>query len=122
MSGAVRRAFSLVEMLVVIVIIAILAAFLMPRYLGGKDGAGKKITSPMQKAHSVECQNNLSQIRQAYTMASTLDEEHRPQSLAELRSQGVSDAMTRCPVGKQAYQFDPSTGRARCVHPGHEAY
>ncbi|MCC2670658.1 MAG: hypothetical protein K0Q72_3129 [Armatimonadetes bacterium] len=112
-----RRAFSLVEILVVVVIIGVLAAILLPRYLkGGKDAAGKTTASPMERAKSVDCTNNLSQIRQAYQIATSSDEENRPKSLAELR---LPVSMLACPVGKEPYQFDPATGQVRCVHPGH---
>lgn len=116
----IRRAFSLVEILVVLVIVALLAAFLMPKYLkGGTTAGGKKIDSPIQRGHAPECANNLNQIRQAYTMATTQDDERKPQSLAELKSFGISESMTVCPAGKEPYKFDPATGRAWCVHPGH---
>jgi competence protein ComGC len=116
------RAFSLVEILVVLVILMVLAAFLLPNYLGGaKDAKGRKVEAPIQRAHSVECKNNLSQIRQAYTMATTTDE-NRPQSVADLRTYGVSDSISKCPVGKEPYRLEPQSGRVGCVHPGHEQY
>lgn len=120
-----REGFSLIEILVVVVILMALAAFLLPRYLtGGKTESGKKVESPMQRAHSVDCMNNLRQIRSAYQMAVTTggEDEQRPQTLAELRPQGISETMTVCPVGKEPYQFDPSTGNTRCPHPGHETF
>lgn len=115
-----KRAFSLVEILVVVVIIAALAAFMLPKYLGkGTTAGGKTIDSPMQRGHAPECANNLNQIRQAYTMAVMASEENKPRSLADLKTYGVSDAMTRCPVDNQPYQFDANTGQVRCPHPGH---
>jgi len=121
-----RRAFSLVEILVVLVILMILAAIILPHYLGGgKTPNGRTVDSPKQRAQGVECASNLRQIRAAYTMATggaTGQDDVRVQSLADLKSQGVSDSMTRCPVGGEPYQFDPATGAVRCVHPGHEQY
>jgi prepilin-type N-terminal cleavage/methylation domain-containing protein len=118
-----KRAFSLVEMLVVVVVIAILAAFLLPRYLkGGMTPAGRKVEAPIQRAHGVECQNNLQQIRMAYQIATSAGEETRPQSLADLRAQGVTEQMIRCPVGREPYQFDPARGLVQCPHSGHEGY
>jgi prepilin-type N-terminal cleavage/methylation domain-containing protein len=118
MSSGNRRAFSLVEILVVVVIIMILAAIMLPRYLGGaKNAAGQKTASPMQRAKGVDCANNLSQIRLAYQAQTIGDDENKPRSLAELR--GPSPSMLACPVGKEPYQFDPATGAVRCVHPGH---
>ena len=118
----VRRAFSLVEMLVVLVIIVILLALFAPKYLGGgKRPDGKPIESPMQRAHSVECTNNLSQFRQAYKMATMEDDTSRPQTLREV-GRGFPESMFNCPVGKQPYQYDPGSGRIACVQPGHERY
>jgi len=123
MNARRRRGFSLVEMVVVIVIIGALAAFLLPRYLsGGKTADGKTVESPKQRGQSVECMGNLRQIRSAYQMATTADEENRPKSLADLRPQGVSETMTRCTVTGQPYRFDPAAGSVQCPSPGHNRY
>lgn len=117
MDTSTRRGFSLVEILVVAVILVALAAFLMPRYLSSsKTGDGKTVPSPMQRAHGVECTNNLMQIRQALQISAGADEENRPRSLADLR---LPASMLACPVGKEPYQYNPATGQVRCIHPGH---
>jgi len=28
----------------------------------------------------------------------------------------------KCPVGGEPYQYDPSSGRIWCIHPGHEKF
>jgi competence protein ComGC len=111
--------FSLVEILVVVLIIMVLAAFLLPNYLGGKTPEGKTIKSPINRAKGVECGSYLQQVRMAYQMA-TASDEIRPQSVADLRPYGVSDSISKCPVGGEPYQLDPNTGTVRCLHPGHE--
>lgn len=117
-----RRAFSLVEILVVLVILAVVAWFLVPRYLqGGRTAGGRRVESPVQRAESVECRSNLQQCRQAYQMALASGEEERPRSVQDLRRYGVTESMMRCPVGGEPYRLDPS-GRISCVHPGHAAY
>ncbi len=116
------RGFSLIEILVVIVVIGVLAAFVLPGYLkGGKTPGGKQVESPIQRGHSVECMNNLNQIRQAYQITTGADEENRPQTLDEFTS-SIPTSMKRCPVGGQPYQFDPATGRVACVQPGHQRH
>ena len=63
MKARAGRAFSLVEILVVLVILCVLAAYLMPHYLSStKSPGGKVVESPKQRAQSVECINNLQQI------------------------------------------------------------
>jgi hypothetical protein len=63
-----------------------------------------------QAAESVECRNNLSQIRAAIQMRTTTDETF-PASLNEL---GLPASMLVCPVSGQPYQYDPTTGQVRC--------
>ncbi|HTE18429.1 MAG TPA: prepilin-type N-terminal cleavage/methylation domain-containing protein [Armatimonadota bacterium] len=116
------RGFSLIEILVVIVVIGVLAAFVLPGYLkGGKTPGGKPIESPIQRGHSVECMNNLNQIRQAYQITTAADEENKPQTLDEF-TRSIPASMKGCPVGGQPYQFDAATGRVACVQPGHERH
>jgi prepilin-type N-terminal cleavage/methylation domain-containing protein len=117
-----RRGFSLVEILVVVVILLIILAILAPRYLGGGKGpGGKPIESPMQRGRSVECINNLSQLRGALQIATLEEDAQRPQTLRDV-GRGFPESMFSCPVGKQPYSYDPARGKIWCVQPGHESY
>lgn len=107
-----RRAFTLVELLVVLVLLMLLAAFLLPRYLGGKDPvSGKKIASPRERAQQTAGVSYLSQINQALTMYKMDHDDQLPQSLNELKTYGVTDEMLVDPVTKQPLSYDPQTGR-----------
>ena len=83
-----RRAFSLVEILATIVIIMVLAAILLPRYLSGATGpGGKKGEAPIKRAKGVECQNNLSQIRMGLQTAAFGDEDGARRQLLDALEQ-----------------------------------
>jgi hypothetical protein len=121
--------FSLVGLLVCVGILIALAAVLIPAYTGAGGGstpqtapAGKAAT-PIQRAEGVECQTNLTQIRQAITMYHT-NNERVPANLEELGTFGVSSSMRHCPVGGTSYPYgyDPQSGRAGCRYPGHERH
>jgi hypothetical protein len=115
-----RGSWTLIELLVVTVILIALAAWLLPRYLGSGPGAPGRPTvqAPIQRAHGVECINNLRQVRQAITMAQQT-EERFPANLQELR---LPREMYACPVSKQPYFYDPRTGRVGCPYPPHRSY
>jgi competence protein ComGC len=115
------QAFSLIEILVVVIIIVLIGGFLTNHYLGSKDLVGKKQKTPITAAHNVECMENLRSIRQSIMAAHTMDSDGKyPQSLTELKELPAS--MLKCPVGGEPYIYDPATGAVHCVHPGHEAY
>lgn len=113
-----RRAFSLVEILVVVAILVIAAAWLLPRYLGGTGLDGKKHKSPIEAAHSVECQTNLMQVRQGINVFK-VDSEKAPESMAAMK---LPSETTHCPIGHEEYVYDAEKGEVHCPHPGHEGY
>lgn len=123
-----RRGQTLVATLVVIAIMAILAvALLRPWAVGGTakparaDGKGETLPGMVKlKAEDTTCQSNLGQVRLAIQVAMSSGEDTPPTSLQELR--GLPANFLACPLGKEPYQYDPSTGTVRCVHPGHEKY
>jgi type II secretory pathway pseudopilin PulG len=120
-----RGSWTLIELLVAVVILAALAAWLLPRYLTStKNAAGQTtIQAPIQRAQGADCSNNLHQIRLAITMAQQTDE-HFPASLNELltNGSGLSRQMLVCPVSNMPYVYDPATGRVSCPYPPHRSY
>jgi prepilin-type N-terminal cleavage/methylation domain-containing protein len=110
--------FSLIELLVVVAVLAIAAAFILPRYLGGTGLDGKKTKSPIVAAKGVECQTYLLQVRQGINMAK-INEERLPESMAALK---LPAEVTHCPVGGEEYTYDPAKAEVHCPHPGHENY
>jgi prepilin-type N-terminal cleavage/methylation domain-containing protein len=112
--------FSLVELLVVIVVLAILAAIILPRYMGGRTGPNQTVRAPITRAHETVCAANLRTVRQAIQAAQSGDPDAAyPGSLSELR---LPAEVLRCDVGGEAYVYDPQTGQVHCPHPGHEKF
>ncbi len=123
-----RRGQTLVATLVVIAIMGVLAvALLRPWAVGGTakparaDGKGNTVPGLVKlKADDTVCQSNLSQVRSFIQIARTNADDQPPASLSEI--QGLPKDFMACPLGKEPYQYDPTTGTVRCVHPGHEKY
>lgn len=119
-----QRGQTLVASLIVIAIIAILAIVVLKGSFGeGKssrpDGKGTTIPGAvMAKAQDTVCKDRLNQIRMSISMTYTTDETY-PSTLQETR---LGASFYQCPIGKEAYQYDPSAGKVHCPHPGHENY
>src|SRR5207302_4229572 len=107
--------------MVVLVSVMVLAAVMLPRYLGGKTADGKIIKSPKSAAQDVVCRTYLNQVRSAIAVAKTMetDSNASPKSLAELK---LPAEVTHCAVGGEEYVYSPETGEVHCPHPGHEKY
>lgn len=122
-----QRGQTLVASLVVIAIMGILAvALLRPWAVGGTskparaDGLGNSMPGLVKlKTEDTVCQSNIGQVR-LMIQAQMGGDDTYPASLTELR--GLPKEFLSCPIGKEPYQYDPTTGTVRCVHPGHEKY
>ena len=116
-----RRAFGLIEVLVVVVLLAILAAVLLPRLTGGKTPEGKTVKGAMTYARDSVCMQNLRSARQCIQAAQASDPDGGyPADLAQLRE--LTGELRKCAVGGEPYRYDPATGRITCPHPGHEGF
>jgi hypothetical protein len=122
--------FGLLALLLTVVIMVILATYLLrgpgalsPGNAGGGVAGGEVggIIAAKNKAKGVVCRNNLVQLRDALAMAGTDEEGNRPATLEDLAKNTPGLAL-KCPVGGEPYQYDPSTGRIWCIHPGHENF
>ena len=117
-----RTGFSLIEVLVVMAIIVVLSTVTYGVYFGhSKNAPAGKAHSPIERAKDVVCMENLRSVRQCIEAERSTDTDSAlPQALTEMR--GLTADLRACPEGKEPYQYDPSTGKVQCVHPGHEKY
>jgi hypothetical protein len=116
-----------VATLVVIAIIGILAVVMLKGSgaFGGqtgsprKDGKGQTIIGQTTyRAKDEVCRSNLGQVRMSIQV-NTDSEENHPATLQELK---LPAEFSYCPIGKEPYVYDPSSGKVSCPHPGHENY
>jgi type II secretory pathway pseudopilin PulG len=115
---------TLIELVIVVALIVTLSWVWLGRG-GGGAGAGTGMAggqptavAALEQAKGVVCRQNLQSIRQAIMMYRS-NQEVNPPNLEALRSSGISPDLTKCEVGGEPYQYDPTTGQVRCVHPGH---
>ncbi|HSI72703.1 MAG TPA: prepilin-type N-terminal cleavage/methylation domain-containing protein [Fimbriimonas sp.] len=122
-----NRGQTLVATLVVIAIIGVLAVAMLKGSgaFGGesasprKDGKGQTTVGLAQyRAKDEVCRSNLGQVRLSISINTDADE-NRPASLQDLK---LPKEFSLCPIGKEAYVYDPASGRVTCPHPGHEKY
>ncbi|MDE2126381.1 MAG: type II secretion system protein [Armatimonadetes bacterium] len=113
-------AFSLIELLVVCVILVALGAGLSAMLIGHAKPGSHQAATPMDRAQSVVCMNNLNQIRDAIAAAEASDPNGAPP--ATLASLKLPVEMTQCPLDHSPYKYDPVTGQVHCTYPGHEKY
>lgn len=113
--------FGLIEILVVMVILVALSAVLIPRLVGPASIVnGKKVPTPMSRAHDTECISNIRSVRQGIAVAKIGEtEEKNPASLAELK---LPAECIKCAEGHEPYVYNSQTGEVHCPHIGHEKY
>jgi hypothetical protein len=125
-----RRGHTLIGLMAAMAIIAILSVGLFygsgmlkggPAKSPRKDGKGTTIPGLAKlQAQDTVCRNNLSQLRSGLQIAQTSSgDDTYPQTLEETR---LGSSFYQCPVGKERYTYDPTTGQVTCPHPGHEKY
>lgn len=130
-----QRGNTLAATLVVIVIILLLVTVFFFGSQGGMfgkqesasqpkgraDGLGKTIPGKVRYgAKDEECRSNLGQVRAFLQLAqNSSTEDTVPKSLDEAQ---VPQSVRSCPIGKEAYSYDPASGKVTCPHPGHEGY
>ena len=84
------------------------------------DGKGKTIVGLVKAdAQDDVCRENLKQVREMISMAETDNDDKPPASLTDVK---IPDSMLHCPIGHEAYIYDPATGTVKCPHPGHSKY
>lgn len=125
-----RRGSALVGTLITIAIILVLVVVFMRGGCGSMLSAGgsspradgKGITVPgLVKAEAQDdvCREQLAQIRQMIQVREADADDKPPASLSCLN---LPDSMLHCPIGHEAYLYDPATGTVKCPHPGHGKY
>jgi len=120
--GNERGAWGLIGLLISLGIgLLIVVIFLGPQLKSSMGGASTTPGKAIEKAHDVECQSNVMQIRSAITMYRG---EHQtpPASLANVQLNTNNPDFAKCPVGHVDYVYDAATGAVHCPHPGHENY
>lgn len=118
---------SLIGLLVAVFIVILASVFFVTggKFLGGEskeraDGKGKTlIGKSLYAAKDDVCISNLNQVRQGISIATDPVENTFPQTIEETR---LGTQFYSCPVGKEPYEYDPTTGTVKCTHKGHEKY
>lgn len=84
------------------------------------DQQGETVVGQVKaRAQDEVCMTNLRTIRQAIEVQKTSGDDALPTSISDLRLGGEFSV---CPIDKKPYEYDPTTGKVKCNHPGHAKY
>ena len=124
-----QRGSAMVGTMVTLAIICVLLVVFMKGGCGSMlsasdskraDGKGVTIMGAAEaRARDEVCKTNLAQVRQMLMIAESDNDDKPPASLADLHA---PDSTLHCPIGHEAYVYDPATGKVKCPHPGHGKY
>lgn len=121
------RGNSLVGMLAAVAVLILATVFFVTggKFMGGNstaraDGKGETlIGQSMYRGKDAKCMSNIGQVRSSISINTDPVENTFPQSIEETK---LGQDFYKCPVGGEPYEYDPTTGKVRCVHKGHEKY
>ena len=110
MDASVQKGFTITELVVVIVILAILGAIAVPKFWNAKLSAEN--ASCLVNMHSIEA-------AVAHYMIYSLESSNTPAtpaSLDELVTQNFLSYVPDCPMDETAYTYDSNTGTVTCTN------
>lgn len=122
------RGNSMVGMMVAVVIIMVLmvGTFYGSGMFKGEptssraDGKGTTVYgAAMYSAKDDVCRSNLYNVRASLKIAAMDNDDQYPSFIEDTR---LGANFYECPIGKEKYRYDSSTGTVACPHPGHEKF